>query len=75
MRIAQLRNERYSIDMTKNIRERLAADLTALPRWNFSTVTASPACVDGQEGTRLTENQKAMLELMTSRRLSISGVS
>ena len=76
MRIAQLRNERYSIDMTKNIRERLAADPDGSTTLElFYRDSIARLGVDGQEGTRLTENQKAMLELMTSRRLSISGVS
>ncbi|NLZ38524.1 MAG: flagellar hook-associated protein FlgK [Firmicutes bacterium] len=75
--IAQLRNSRFRLDLdAPDLKDRLVQDdqgSTTLEYFYRDTI--SRLGVDAQESSRMKENQTAMLELMTNRRLSISGVS
>ena len=75
--IAQLRNSRFRLDLTAaDIKDRLVQDAQGSTTLEFFyRDTISRLGVDTQESIRMRENQTAMLELMTNRRMSISGVS
>lgn len=77
VRIAQLRNGRYRVDMSEtDLHQRVQYDpngvstLETLYRDNIARLG-----VDSQESTRMVENQTALMEMMTTRRSAISSVS
>ena len=74
--IAQLRNMRFEINMEEPVRDRLKADTNGSTTLEFFYRDLIAGIgVNAQEANRMTENQQSMVELLTTRQLSVSGVS
>ena len=78
VRIAQLRSAAFRLESGEtDLKQRLLLDnnhgTTTIEYFYRDTIARLG--IDTQESSRMTENQNSLLELLTNRRLAISGVS